>query len=251
MPSSQKATLTPERSTLEPLAKFKGGELLKRDKTLYFFPSSTHIASVYDISLLDFLMDWGNTPLQLTAEQRVIANAATIRSSTLLRCEFKNGKTYDYCELQLSTSPPPAEWFENKQPEWHYVSEVTKMEVSPQAVPKSVLDHITKVEKHNKTIIQKILKLKGNLLENAEYDKIRMQSKAAVVQDKNGALFKFSQSETFVYSRFIDAQSLTVVKAPTAKQVEAARELALIDYNERGQMKPPFPTVYIIADAER
>jgi hypothetical protein len=72
----------------------------------------------------------------------------------------------------------------------------------------------------------------------------------AVVQDKSGQLYKFSQRQTFVYSPFIDARTLTVVVNPTLIQAEAAKELALIDYNERGNTKPPFATVYIIGDAE-
>jgi hypothetical protein len=251
MTTSQRATLTPEeKSTLELVGRFKGGELLKRNKTLYFLPSSTLAANVYDISLLDFLLDWGNTPLQLTAEQLTVAKAATIKSSTPLRCEFENGKASDYCELQLSTFPPPAEWFVNKSPEWHYVNEVTKMEVSPQAVPKSVLEEISRMEKHNKMILDQILKLKGNLLENPQYDKIRSQIRVVVVQDKYGALFKFSEMETRVYGH-IDAQSFTVVKEPTRRQIETAQELAPIDYDERGQTKPLSRTVYIVADAEQ
>jgi hypothetical protein len=250
MALSQSASLTSnEKATMELVATLKGGQLLKRNKTLYFTRPSENTGNSYDISLIDFLLEWGNTSLQLTSEQRAVVKASGSKNYIPLRCEFKNGKTYDYCELIFSSLPPPAEWFLNKQPKWYYLTEVVNMELSTQAVPQAVVDEVGKVEKHNKKVLNKILKLKGNLLENPEYDKIRSQSKVAVFKDKNGHLFKFSHQEKFVYSSTIDAQTLTVVKNPTQQQAESAKELALIDYNERGNVKPSFPTVYILADS--
>jgi hypothetical protein len=243
-------TLAPEeKKSMELMGNFKGGQLLKRNKTLYFTRPSEDTGNSYDISLLDFLLEWGNTPFQLTPKQQAVVKASGSKDYIPLRCEFKNGKTYDYCELVFSNLPPPAEWFLNKQPEWHYLTEVVNMELSTQAVPLDVVDEVGQVEKHNKRILNKIMKLKGNLLENPEYDKIRSQTKVAVFKDKSGQLFKFSHQEKFVYSSSIDVQTLTVVKNPTQQQAESARELALIDYNERGNVKPPFPTVYILADS--
>jgi hypothetical protein len=248
--SQSASTTSEEKATMELVTTLKGGQLLKRNKTLYFTRPSENTGNSYDISLLDFLLEWGNTPLLLTPEQRAVVKASGDKNFIPLRCEFRNGRTYDYCVLLFSNLPPQAEWFLNKQPEWHYLTEVVSMELSPQAVPLAVVDEVGKVEKHNKRILNKIMKLKGNLLENPEYDKIRSQTKVAVFQDKSGHLFKFSQQEKFIYSSTIDAQTLTVVKNPTHQQAESARELALIDYNERGNIKPPFPTVYVLADAE-
>jgi hypothetical protein len=45
--------------------------------------------------------------------------------------------------------------------ERHYLSEIKKLQLSPQAVPGSVFDEIASIEKHNKAILKKIYKLHG------------------------------------------------------------------------------------------
>jgi hypothetical protein len=146
---------------MEQLAHVKGGALLRSGQKVFFAPDAQDNAYVYDATLLDFLLEWGNTSYVLTPEQQVVVAGAEMANDIPMRCELKNGVVYALCELSFIDHPPHPHFFEGRE-KWYYLNEVASMQLCPQYVPMRVMKELEEVVRFNKRLIERLKKIGGS-----------------------------------------------------------------------------------------
>lgn len=215
----------------EHLARFKGGELLRSGAQVYFAPDNQDHAYVYDEVLLDFLMEWGNTPMVLTPEQQTVVEAAEMKNDIPLRCELKNGTVHAFCELSFIDHPPHPHFFEGRE-KWYYIHEIATMQLCPYRIPVRVMKALQEVMRFNTRLIERLKKIGGS--DDPRFDEVAREHRYVVVKDTQGRLYKFDDLlSPYVENNTIPASEFELVHQATAAQIESARDISYFDYNER------------------
>lgn len=249
MEYSEKITFSPtSKAALEKVADFKGGSLLRGNDKLFFFTGESLTAMAYPSDMLDFLLDWGRTPLTLTPQMRAVVTASGRKNEVPVRIELKSGKSFGYGMLRFTNHPPAADWFENRWPRWYYITDVQSLEACPQFVPDHIMAKLEKVKKANSRILNEIRKIKGNLLDSAHYAQLVAQHEYLVVKDKSGVKYKFDELfSQWIFDYSIPAAEFMVCENPTAAELAEAKDISDRDHEERGRVQRD-PVVYIFAD---
>lgn len=239
---------------LIPVDEFKGGKLYQNpeDNRLWFVTKNERSVHIYSASHLDYITEWGNLDLKLDKTvSGWLKETETIHDNRFpARCIFKDGTSSDYCFIVISDSPPDARVFDRnpKSPEWLYLNQVTEIHPSPKALPGAIIREMKKMKKKSDSVVKKISKLKGNLLDNPKYPGM-IENTEVVVKDNKGNYYKFSDPESFVYENYIDPLVLQVVNSPSEEEIEKATQLSP-DRNEyeRKDYHPPVNNLVIYAD---
>ena len=220
-----------DRSGMESLARFKHGELLRSGTQVYFAPDHQEHAYVYDAVLLDFLMEWGNTPMVLSPEQQAVVAAAEVKDDIPLRCELKNSTVYAFCELSFIDHPPHPHFFEGRE-KWYYIHEVASMQLSPYRVPVRVMKKLQDVMRFNKRLIERLKKIGGS--DDPRFDVVAREHQYVVVRDSKGRFYKFDDLlSPYIENNTIPASEFELVHQPSAAQIAQAKDISYFDYNER------------------
>ncbi len=230
--SSNKVVLSRvDRAGMEQLAHVKGGALLRSGQKVFFAPDAQDNAYVYDATLLDFLLEWGNTSYVLTPEQQVVVAGAEMANDIPMRCELKNGAVYALCELSFIDHPPHPHFFEGRE-KWYYLNEVASMQLCPQYVPMRVMKELEEVMRFNTRLIERLKKIGGS--HDPRFDEVAKEHRYVLVRDARGGLYKFDDLlGPFIENNTIPAAEFELVHQPTAAQVSQARDISYFDYNER------------------
>lgn len=230
--SSNKVVLSRvDRAGMEQLAHVKCGALLRSGQKVFFAPDAQDNAYVYDATLLDFLLEWGNTPYVLGPEQQAVVAAAEMANDIPMRCELKNGAVYALCELSFIDHPPHPHFFEGRE-KWYYLNEVASMQLCPQYVPMRVMKELEEVTRFNMRLIERLKKIGGS--HDPRFDELAKEHRYVLVRDARGGLYKFDDLlGPFIENNTIPAAEFELVHQPTAAQVSQARDISYFDYNER------------------
>jgi hypothetical protein len=244
-----------ERKTLSLIKSMKGGELFRsKDRsTVHYLHPKLEYGLSYPSEHEEYLLEWGSLDLKLSASQKkLIEGIESIHENIIpVFCRFNDGVESHYCLLKLDHGPPDGRMLKkiSKTPDWYYLNQVEEMKTSGQVLPADVLREMKRMKKKSKKVIEKIGKLKGNLLENPEYYKL-LENTQTVIRDGDHKLYKFSDPELFIYQSYINMTSITLINEPSQNEIESAQQLSpnRTDYERGRNYQPPVKNISVLTD---
>src|SRR4051812_20686314 len=133
------------------IAEMKGGKLFQHEKVLYFLSRESKVY-VYEISLLDYMLEWGQRNLAPDEESLKLIKGVNSFSPNQhpVSCSFKNGMLSDYCIIEFIDHPPSS-----YSMDWYYYDDVKSVTVSDKVVSNEMVDKMVWLKKKWDNILEK------------------------------------------------------------------------------------------------